>query len=66
MAPSGLVCFHLATGAHREWLPGPECEHDWVCPACAANPGAAEDNLRLRCIYCIQALRKHFDPKYSG
>jgi hypothetical protein len=27
-----------------------------------ANPEAAEDNLRLLCVYCIQALR----PKRSG
>jgi hypothetical protein len=56
----------LAAGATREWLPGPECENDWLCPACAANPGAAEDSLRLLCVHCIRGLRKVYNPKLSG
>ena len=56
----------MATGEHREWPPGSGCENDWLCPACAANPSAAEDNQRLLCVHCIQSLRKHFNSKLSG
>jgi hypothetical protein len=66
MAPWGLVCFHLAAGESREWLPGPERENDWLCPACAADPDLSDDCLKLLCVYCIETIRKQFDPKLSG
>jgi hypothetical protein len=57
------VCFHLTTGASREWLPGPESENDWQCAECAANPEPAGDSVRLFCVHCIRALRERLDPK---
>jgi DNA-directed RNA polymerase subunit RPC12/RpoP len=61
LAPGGVICVHLARGESKDWIKvgaGPECEHDYVCAACAEriNDLDAAD-LKAICMHCIRALQ---------
>jgi hypothetical protein len=64
LARGGIICVHFADGVATEWVHAdrgrPECEHDWLCPKCAAQVkagGPPDDDLLMACVDCIRKLQ---------
>lgn len=62
MAPSCIVCVHLANGTATSWgrIPAePGEQDDWICADCGKlYPNIPVESLMCVCIHCVRKMQE--------